>query len=92
MNNTNLENGTEKTSSILSHKEYYHVFSTCAIVFFIAWVALYVIAVYGIEVSMDFQRRVYLILELMFVISAINHYSKMGKERIKELEDDNPFR
>lgn len=92
MNNTSLENGTEKKSSILTHKEYYHIYSTCAVIFFIIWAAFYIVAVYGIEMPGSFQRYSYLMVEFIFVASAIHNYTKIGKERIKELEDDNPFR
>lgn len=76
--------------SILSHKEYYHVFSTCAVIFFLIWAGFYGINYYGLEVPGAYKRYSYLAVELIFVISAILHYSKMGKERLEELETEYP--
>lgn len=86
--------------SILSHKEYYHIFSTCAVIFFIIWLGLFGISMSGIEVPPMIRRSLYITAELMFVFGAILHYSSMGKERRIELEkeyltekpkDKNPF-
>lgn len=79
-------------SSILSHKEYYHIYSTCAVISFIIWAVFYAVAMYGFDVPGAYKRYAYLGVELIFVMSAIMHHSKMGKERIKELEDDSPFK